>query len=155
MKSLKSNLSFLNSSAFNSKLFKQKKDHAFQIYLLGLTSSEKSQSTLEKEDLGKKSKTPTSPKQKPAAKLTALPRKSSQTLANASSGAFSDELSAHFNSNFYGSFVQSLISKAICMSASEIAKKQPFEHIADLSLNVKTYLDIGYISLDFNKYLYF
>ncbi len=120
---------------FFSKLFQTKKDHAFQIYLSGLCSSEKSQSTLDKEESGKKSKTPTSPKQKPDKKTA--PRKSSQTMNNPSMGALGDELSAHFVSNFYASFVQSLISKALCMAASEITKKQTFEHIAELSLNVK------------------
>ena len=103
--------------------------------MAGICSSEKSHSSLEKEEgSGKKSKTPTSPKQK-GAKQTA-PRKSSQTLVNPSVGGLGDELNVNIASNFYGSFVQSLISKALCMSASEIAKKHIFEHIAELSLNV-------------------
>ena len=108
-----------------------------------LCSIEKSSSALEKEENGKKSKTPTSPKQKPAKQPTQ--RKSSQTMTNPSMGALGDELNAHFVSNFYGSFVQSLISKALCMAASEISKKQTFEHVAELSLNVfKGCLDLIY-----------
>ena len=59
-------------------------------------------------------------------------------MTNPSMGALGEELNAHFVSNFYGSFVQSLISKALCMAASEITKKHLFEHVAELSLNVKS-----------------
>ena len=70
-------------------------------------------------------------------RLIGVPPKTHPVMNNPSMGALGDELNAHFVSNFYASFVQSLISKALCMAASEITKKQTFEHIAELSLNVK------------------
>lgn len=114
-----------------NKLFRSKRDKVYQEYLAGLSPVEKPGSSTSRDD-GKKSKTPPSPKQK-SNKQTA--RKSSQVGLTSGSGMLSEELNAHFASCFYGSFVQSLISKAICMCASEISKKPAFEHIAELSMN--------------------
>jgi hypothetical protein len=86
---------------------------------------------MEKEIDGKKSKTPTSPKQK-STKADKGARKASQTTGP----IIADEMTAHLNSTFYALFVQSLISKAICMSSVAISKKQAFEHILELSSNV-------------------
>lgn len=80
---------------------------------------------------GKKSKTPTSPKQK-AAKA---PRKSSQVNGPNTLG-FGDDLNILLSATFYPSFVEPLISKSICKCSASLERKQLFEHISNLRSNV-------------------
>jgi len=77
----------------------------------------------------KKSKTPSASK------------KAQQKLSNRKnsiSGLNPDDIQAHFNSTFYASYILSHLSKTLCVSAALLTKKQPFEHVGNLSANVIT-----------------
>ncbi|CAF0855007.1 unnamed protein product [Brachionus calyciflorus] len=110
-------------------LFKTKHDQIYQAFLLSLNL--KAQSIVSQIDSieGKKSKTPTSPKQK------SKPRKQSQA-PGANTTVFGDDLNILFNSNFYGSFIEPLISKSICICSSIVSNKPPFAIISELKNQV-------------------
>ena len=70
----------------------------------------------------------------PAPKAKASQAINSQATSNltAATSSTNDEMSSYFQANYFASFLESLISKAVCLSGALIAKKEPFEHIAEL-----------------------
>jgi hypothetical protein len=81
----------------------------------------------------KKSKTPSATKKAGATQQKPSNRKNS---TGGLSPSTSDDVQAYLNSTFYASFVLSHLSKALCISAALLTKKQLFEHVADLTANV-------------------
>jgi len=61
-----------------------------------------------------------------------------------------NELLNYFNSNYFGLFTLSLISKAVCMASCNLAKIQMFERISQYSFDVG-----GFSSFFFVIFLYF
>jgi hypothetical protein len=80
----------------------------------------------------KKSKTPSSPKQK-----AKTGRKASQAVVNAAVvGLHEDESSLAIAAHYYPSFIESFISKILSLTAVIYSRKQLFEHLNELNANV-------------------
>jgi hypothetical protein len=80
----------------------------------------------------KKSQTPTSPKSKQP------PPAGQQAKRKTPSAVPSNELINYFNSNYFALYLLSLLSKAVCVTSTNLSKIQPFERIAQLSFEVNT-----------------
>ena len=80
----------------------------------------------------KKSLTPTSPKSKQP------PPAGQQAKRKTPSAVPSNELINYFNSNYFALYLLSLLSKAVCVTSTNLSKIQPFERIAQLSFEVNT-----------------
>lgn len=106
-------------------LFTNKHRQIYQQFIASLSLKAQSNASHFESIEGKKSKTPTSPKQK------AKNRKPSQAPGS-NSTIFGDDLNILMHSSFFASFIEPLISKSICICSSNISNKQPFEIISEL-----------------------
>jgi hypothetical protein len=98
-----------------------------------LTSSFEHQSVSDM-DQGKKSKTPSTPKQ-PQPKATASKAKASTLMANSVVNV-QNELEQYFQKNFFGLFALSFISKTICLTSIALSNNQPFERISQFGSQI-------------------
>jgi hypothetical protein len=90
-----------------------------------------SQFTEQPSDNSKKSRTtPTSPKPAAGGPVAATNKRKTPSAVP------TNELLNYFNSNYFGLFTLSLISKAVCMASCSLAKIQLFERISQLSFEV-------------------
>lgn len=85
-------------------------------------------------DQGKKSKTPSTPKQ-PQPKATASKAKASTLMANSVVNV-QNELEQYFQKNFFGLFALSFISRAVCLTSIALSNKQPFERVSQISSQI-------------------
>lgn len=120
-------------------LFQAKQASTFQVYLFN-TKANESTVIKDRTPTTVTNVTPTNAKSKTTpAKQTEKQSIKVQQAAGASSiavGAISsaaqDEVLNYFQSTFHASFMESTISKAVCLTGACLANKELFEHIADL-----------------------
>jgi hypothetical protein len=120
-----------------SKLFHSKQQSAMQTFLF---SNKAHESMITKDN--NPSKTPSTPTQsnpsnnKKNAAAPAPKQKQSANNPTAASTNFiapsTDELNNYFQSSFFASFMESVISKAICLAGAKISYQEPFDHIMEL-----------------------
>ena len=123
-----------------SQFFQSKQHAALQTFLF---SNKTHESMIMKDH--NKSKTPSTPTQSNPSnnkKTAAAPvkPKQSQSANNPTTvssnltapSTVSDELNNYFQSNFFASFIESVISKAICLAGAQISHQEIFDHLMEL-----------------------